>query len=137
MPVTSFFRGFEEERSATFVQAGQGLPIERRGTRAGHQYQLLGHSPHGPVSVEPYLITLTDKSDVFPTFQHSGLEFLYMLEGEQPSAARVAGLAGGRSKRSVSTPFWLTVTTLQPALPTSSGACAVLTVRERLSPKQS
>jgi transcriptional regulator with XRE-family HTH domain len=81
VPVTSFFRGFEEIRDATFVKAGQGLTIERRGTRAGHQYQLLGHSPHGPVSVEPYLITLTHRSDVFPTFQHAGLEFLYMLEG--------------------------------------------------------
>lgn len=81
VPVTSFFRGFEEIRDASFVKAGQGLTIERRGTRAGHQYQLLGHSPHGPVMVEPYLITLTKESDVFPTFQHAGLEFLYMLEG--------------------------------------------------------
>ena len=81
VPVTALFKGFEETRDATFVKAGQGLTIERRGTRAGHQYQLLGHSPHGPVMVEPYLITLTDKSDVFPTFQHAGLEFLYMLEG--------------------------------------------------------
>lgn len=81
VPVTSFFKGYEELRDATFVKAGQGLTIERRGTRAGHQYQLLGHSPHGPVMVEPYLITLTQKSDVFPTFQHAGLEFLYMLEG--------------------------------------------------------
>ena len=76
------FRGYEEIRDATFVKAGQGLTIERRGTRAGHQYQLLGHSPHGPVMVEPYIIMLTAESDVFPTFQHAGLEFLYMLEGE-------------------------------------------------------
>ena len=81
VPVTSFFKGYEELRDATFVKAGQGLTIERRGTRAGHQYQLLGHSPHGPVMVEPYLITLTEQSDVFPTFQHTGMEFLYMLEG--------------------------------------------------------
>lgn len=81
VPVTAFFKSYEEIRDATFVKAGQGLTIERRGTRAGHQYQLLGHSPHGPVMVEPYLITLTAKSDVFPTFQHPGLEFLYMLEG--------------------------------------------------------
>jgi transcriptional regulator with XRE-family HTH domain len=81
VPVTSLFRGFEEIRDASFVKAGQGLTIERRGTRAGHQYQLLGHSPHGPVMVEPYLITLTSQSDVFPTFQHAGLEMLYMLEG--------------------------------------------------------
>lgn len=81
VPVTALFRSFEETRDATFVKAGQGLTIERRGTRAGHQYQLLGHSPHGPVMVEPYLITLTHESDVFQTFQHAGLEFLYMLEG--------------------------------------------------------
>ena len=81
VPVTSLFRSFEEIRDATFVKAGQGLTIERRGTRAGHQYQLLGHSPHGPVMVEPYMITITHESDVFPTFQHAGLEFLYMLEG--------------------------------------------------------
>ncbi len=81
VPVTALFRGFEEIRDATFVKAGRGLTIERRGTRAGHQYQLLGHSPHGPVMVEPYLITLTQQSDVFPTFQHAGFEFLYMLEG--------------------------------------------------------
>jgi transcriptional regulator with XRE-family HTH domain len=81
VPVTSLFRGFEEIRDASFVKAGQGLTIERRGTRAGHQYQLLGHSPHGPVMVEPYMITLTAQSDVFPTFQHGGLEMLYMLEG--------------------------------------------------------
>ena len=81
VPVTSLFRGFEEIRDASFVKAGQGLTIERRGTRAGHQYQLLGHSPHGAVMVEPYMITLTAQSDVFPTFQHGGLEMLYMLEG--------------------------------------------------------
>jgi DNA-binding XRE family transcriptional regulator len=82
VPVTAFFRRFEEERNATFVPAGQGLTIERRGTRAGHQYQLLGHTLRKSIAVEPYLITLTEKSDVFPIFQHAGVEFLYMLEGE-------------------------------------------------------
>ena len=84
VPVTAFFRRFEEERSAVFVKAGEGLDVERRGTRAGHQYNLLGHigSNTSGVVVEPYLITLTEDSDVFPTFQHEGMEFLYMLEGE-------------------------------------------------------
>ncbi len=81
VPVTAFFRRFEETREATLVKAGQGLVIERRGTRAGHQYQLLGHSTGKRLAVEPYLITLNEKSDVFPLFQHSGLEFLFMLEG--------------------------------------------------------
>ncbi|WP_244484491.1 helix-turn-helix domain-containing protein [Mesorhizobium sp. Root552] len=84
VPLTSLFRRFEEERSAVFVKAGQGVDVERRGTRAGHQYNLLGHigSNTSGVVVEPYLITLTEDSDVFPTFQHDGMEFLYMLEGE-------------------------------------------------------
>lgn len=84
VPLTSFFRRFEEPRSATFVKSGQGVNIERRGTRAGHQYSLLGHIENNTsgVTVEPYLITLTAESDVFPTFQHEGMEFLYMLEGE-------------------------------------------------------
>jgi len=81
VPVTSFFRKFEEQRDATFVRAGEGLPIERRGTRAGHLYHLLGHSIGHRTSVEPFLITLTEKSEVFPLFQHSGLEFIYLLEG--------------------------------------------------------
>ncbi len=33
VPVTSLFRRFEERRDAVFVSAGQGLLIERRGTR--------------------------------------------------------------------------------------------------------
>jgi transcriptional regulator with XRE-family HTH domain len=82
VPVTAFFRRFEEERDATFVRAGEGLKIERRGTRAGHQYELLGHSTGKRIVVEPYLITLTEESEVFPLFQHSGVEFIYMLEGE-------------------------------------------------------
>ena len=82
VPVTALFRRFEEERDASFVRAGEGLKIERRGTRAGHQYQLLGHTVGKSIGVEPYLITLTSDSDVFPLFQHAGVEFIYMLEGE-------------------------------------------------------
>ena len=84
VPVTAFFRRYEEQRGAVFVRAGEGLPIERRGTRNGHQYHLLGHTGdrNSRVVVEPYLITLTEESDVFPLFQHSGLEFLFILEGQ-------------------------------------------------------
>ena len=82
--MTSFFRGFEEKREAVHVKAGTGMEADRRGTRAGHQYNLLGHigSNTSGVIVEPYLITLTAKSDTFPDFQHDGMEFIYMLEGE-------------------------------------------------------
>ncbi len=82
VPVTSLFRQFEEERDSSFVKAGEGIEIERRGTRAGHHYRLLGHTVGGSVTVEPYLITLSEKSDVFPIFQHQGVEFVHLLEGE-------------------------------------------------------
>ena len=84
VPVTSFFRRFEEPRDAMHTKAGEGVEIERAGTRAGHQYNLLGHvgSNSSGVIVEPYLITLSGESDIFPTFQHDGIEMLYMLEGE-------------------------------------------------------
>lgn len=83
VPITSFFRGFEERREAVLTKAGDGAEIEREGTRAGHQYNLLGHigANSSGVVVEPYLITLTDTSDVFPTFQHGGIETIYMLKG--------------------------------------------------------
>jgi transcriptional regulator with XRE-family HTH domain len=84
VPMTSFFRGFEETRSAVHTKGGQGVEMQREGTRANHQYNLLGHigANTSGVIVEPYLITLSNEADVFPTFQHAGIETIYMLEGE-------------------------------------------------------
>ena len=59
-----------------------GVTIERRGTKAGHQYQLLGHSISGEIVVEPYLITLTEEAKPYTLFQHAGVEFIYMLTGK-------------------------------------------------------
>jgi len=84
VPLTAFFRGFEETRAAVHTKSGEGVETERAGTRANHQYNLLGHigANASGVIVEPYLITLSSEADVFPTFQHSGIETIYMLEGE-------------------------------------------------------
>lgn len=83
VPLTSFFRQYEERREAVHTKAGDGVETEREGTRAGHQYKLLGHigSNSSGVIVEPYLIELTAESDTFETFQHDGIETIYMLEG--------------------------------------------------------
>ena len=84
VPITAFFKGYEERREVQHVREGEHLEVERRGTRAGHQYNLLGHigSNDSGVVVEPYIITLSTEADVFPSFQHEGLELLYVLEGE-------------------------------------------------------
>ncbi|MGB1234364.1 MAG: helix-turn-helix domain-containing protein [Planktomarina sp.] len=83
VPLTSFFKQYEERREAVHTKAGEGIEIDRDGTRAGHQYNLLGHigSNSSGVIVEPYLIELTSKSDTFEAFQHAGIETIYMLEG--------------------------------------------------------
>jgi transcriptional regulator with XRE-family HTH domain len=81
IPVTSLFRGLAEERDAVFVKAGSGPEIVRKGTRSGHTYELLG-SLRGPYKrVEPLLVKLDVSTEVFPLFQHPGIEILYMLEG--------------------------------------------------------
>ncbi|MEM7545563.1 MAG: XRE family transcriptional regulator [Pseudomonadota bacterium] len=84
VPITAFFRGFEEARAAVHTKSGEGVELEREGTRANHQYNLLGHigANTSGVIVEPYMITLTEESDVFPAFQHGGIETIYMLEGQ-------------------------------------------------------
>ena len=68
---------------AQLVKAGQGIEVVRRGTKRGHTYHLLAYD-RGPVPqfFEPFLITITDESEVFPRFEHTGIEFLYMLEGK-------------------------------------------------------
>jgi len=82
VPITALFKGFETQRDVTMIKANEGLPIERRGSGVGHQYQLLGHTIGKPYTIEPYLITISNKDEVFPVFQHSGTELIYMLEGE-------------------------------------------------------
>ncbi|HLL09359.1 MAG TPA: XRE family transcriptional regulator [Nocardioidaceae bacterium] len=81
VPVTAFFRGLDEERDVLFVKAGQGLDISHRGSRAGHRYQNLG-SMRGPHKrMEPVLVTLVERSEVFPLYQHAGTELLYVITG--------------------------------------------------------
>ena len=82
VPMTSFFADFEERRDCSYVRAGQGVLIERRGTKAGHHYELLGHSLSGDIVVEPYLIKLSADATPYTQFQHDGMEFIYMLTGK-------------------------------------------------------
>ena len=82
VPISRLFSEREEQRDCSFVKAGQGVRIERRGTKAGHLYDLLGHSLEGPVGVEPYLITLKKDAVAYTDFRHAGVEYIYMLSGK-------------------------------------------------------
>jgi transcriptional regulator with XRE-family HTH domain len=81
VPVTSLFRGADSERPASFVRAGQGTPIVRNGTQAGHEYQQLGSLRGEHKRLESLMVELNADSEVYPLFQHPGTEFIYMLEG--------------------------------------------------------
>jgi transcriptional regulator with XRE-family HTH domain len=82
VPISRFFRETEERRDCSFVKAGSGVKIDRRGTKSGHQYNLLGHSIHGEIGVEPYLITLNQDAEAYTNFRHAGVELIYMLSGK-------------------------------------------------------
>jgi transcriptional regulator with XRE-family HTH domain len=84
VPLTSLLKRSEDVRDAMFVKAGAGISIERCGTRASNQYSLLGYidASMSEVSVEPYLVSLTEDVGRLTLLQHAGMKFIYMLEGE-------------------------------------------------------
>ncbi|WP_328362091.1 XRE family transcriptional regulator [Mycobacterium sp. NBC_00419] len=81
VPVTSLFRGADVERPAAFVKAGTGARIVRNGSREGHEYELLGSLRGEHKRLECLLVTLSEKSQTYPLFQHPGTEFIYALSG--------------------------------------------------------
>ena len=66
---------------AQLVRTGEGKEVVRRGTRRGHTYHLLAYDQGPKKTFEPFLITMDDASEVFPTFEHPGTEFIHMLKG--------------------------------------------------------
>ena len=66
---------------AQLVKTGEGMEVVRRGTRRGHTYHLLAYDQGPKKTFEPFLITMDDASEVFPTFEHPGTEFIHMLKG--------------------------------------------------------
>jgi DNA-binding XRE family transcriptional regulator len=81
VPLTAFFRGLDEEHDAVIVPAGMGLDIAHEGGGPGRTYQDLG-ALRGPVRhIEPVIVTITEPDEVFPLFQHAGVEFLHVLDG--------------------------------------------------------
>lgn len=82
MTLGQLFRDFDVPTgNAQHVKSGEGLEVVRRGTKRGHTYHLLAYDQGPQKRIEPFLITMDDISEVFPTFTHPGIEFIYMLKG--------------------------------------------------------
>jgi transcriptional regulator with XRE-family HTH domain len=81
--MSQMFRDYElPAGGAQLVKAGEGMEVVRRGTRRGHTYHLLAYDRGPRKSFEPFLVTMDDASEVFPSFEHPGTEFLYLLKGK-------------------------------------------------------
>ena len=81
VPITALFRGLDEEHDAVIVRAGEGLEIIHSGSGKGRSYQSLGALRGPDRQIEPLLITLSSADEVFPLYQHPGVELLHVLEG--------------------------------------------------------
>lgn len=81
LPLTALFASHEGRKECSLVKAGEGTIIDKRGSRAGHIYQRLGHTLNGDITIEPYLVTMTQSAAPFTAFRHDGIEIIYMLSG--------------------------------------------------------
>lgn len=80
--IQDLFRTADDEPNCSFVKAGTGTRMNRRGTKVGHHYDLLvSQSLKGNTGIEPYLITLDQHSVAHTTFRHGGHEFIFVLTG--------------------------------------------------------
>ncbi|GGB85387.1 XRE family transcriptional regulator [Marinobacterium zhoushanense] len=83
LPISQLFSSYDHPTgNAQLTKAGEGKEVVRRGTDKGHTYQLLNTQRGKKSSYEPFLITMDDASEVFPTFSHPGQEFIYILKGQ-------------------------------------------------------
>ena len=81
VPVARLFAGHVKREDFSLVRAGKGIEVQRRGPTVGFHYELLGHLLSGEPQIEPYLVTISDAATAGPGFQHSGIEFMYILKG--------------------------------------------------------
>jgi transcriptional regulator with XRE-family HTH domain len=82
IPISQLLSNYNRaEGDAHFTKSGEGLEVVRRGTDKGHEYRLLTYQRGGTRNFEPFLVTMDDLAEVFPSFCHPGEEFVYILEG--------------------------------------------------------
>lgn len=80
--LSNLFKDFDRpEGGAQHIKSGAGHEVVRRGTERGHTYHLLSYQQGPHKDIEPFLVSMDDASEVFPTFSHPGTEFIYMLKG--------------------------------------------------------
>ena len=101
VPISRLFAETEERRDCSFVKAGHGVRIERRGTKAGHLYDLLGHSLAGEIGGRAVPHHAQRDAAPYTNFRHAGVEFIYMLSGKVRYRHARPHLSDGAGRRAV------------------------------------
>ncbi|UWQ93814.1 XRE family transcriptional regulator (plasmid) [Aliisedimentitalea scapharcae] len=82
VPLINFFAGTVEKTDVSFVPAGEGVQVQRQGSAFGHSYKLVGRADANHVSFESFAVTLEQPLSKRPLYQHRGIEFIHVLDGE-------------------------------------------------------
>lgn len=81
VPVGRLFANVESRSDFSMVRAGQGIVIQRFGAKGDQKYELIGNVLSGHLFVEPYLVTIDAPIKEKSAYQHTGVEFVHVLEG--------------------------------------------------------
>ena len=82
VPVSMFFHRIEKSRSVSFVPAEQRMKVDKRGARAGHLHEMLGHNTGQSIAIEPFMVTYDEDAEPHSTFQEEGYKLIYMMDGQ-------------------------------------------------------
>lgn len=82
VPVSMFFHRIEKSRYVSFVPAEQRMKVDKRGARAGHLYEMLGHNTGHSIAIEPFMVTYDEDAEPHSTFQEEGYKLIYMMDGQ-------------------------------------------------------
>lgn len=81
--MATLFRDYDMPKgSAQLVRKDEAMEVVRRGSKRGHTYHLLSFDQGPNKTFDPFLITIDHESEIFPSFEHPGVEFIYMLSGK-------------------------------------------------------
>ncbi|MFY0622043.1 MAG: helix-turn-helix transcriptional regulator [Pelagimonas sp.] len=82
VPLINFFAETVGHNDVSFVAAGEGVTVQRLGSGYGHAYKMIGRAEASHVSFESFCVTLHGPLDSPPVYQHRGVEFMHLTEGE-------------------------------------------------------
>ena len=82
VPLINFFSGTVERSDVSFVAAGEGVTVQRQSIGYGHSYKLIGRAAAKHVSFESFSVTLEAPLGPRPLYQHQGVEFIHVTDGE-------------------------------------------------------